>query len=58
MTDEAARIGLLEAAQMIDKHEQSIQSLMRTIEIQADQIAELRHRLDVVQAWIDMDDLK
>ena len=58
MTDDVARQALLEAARMIDQHEQAIQSLQRTVEIQADRIADAMRRIEVIQHMMDRDDLK
>jgi hypothetical protein len=43
---------------MIDQHEQAIQSLQRTVEIQADRIADAMRRIEVIQHMMDRDDLK
>ena len=58
MTDDVARQALIEAARMIDAHEQAIQSLQRTVELQADQIANAMRRIEVIQHMMDRDDLK
>jgi hypothetical protein len=58
MTDDVARQALIEAARMIDQHEQAIQSLQRTVELQADQIANAMRRIEVIQHMMDRDDLK